>query len=79
MISARLTLALAVTAALMAVSAGSAPAASDNAGCVGTYSSHYAQEGMRDDVAHRYTQGNQPYSLVAQFHGDLAACDEQVR
>ena len=62
----------------VAFPAGTSSAAGGNAACVGTYSSNYAQQGMRDDVAHLYTQGNQPYSFVAQFHGDLASCDEQV-
>jgi hypothetical protein len=68
-------------AALMiaALTAVYAPTANAERGCVGTYSSHYAQLGLRDDVAHLYTQGNQPYSWVAQFHGDtVAACDSQV-
>jgi hypothetical protein len=78
MSKARLTTAVVVAAAFMAAAPGTAPAASDQAGCVGTYSSHYAQQGMRDEVAQLYSKGNQPYSFVAQFHGDLEACDEQV-
>jgi hypothetical protein len=74
----RLAKAMVATAAFMAIGPGGAPAAVAQAGCVGTYSSHYAQQGMRDEVAHLYINGNQPYSFVAQFHGDLEACDEQV-
>ena len=66
------------TLLVSALMAGSAGPANADPSCVGTYSSHYAQQGIRDEVAHRYTQGNQPYSFVAQFHGNLAECDAQV-
>jgi hypothetical protein len=68
----------AIVTALVAMPAGIGYAASDKAGCVGTYSSYYAQQGLRDAVAHRYSQGNQVYSFVAQYHGDGPACDAQL-
>jgi hypothetical protein len=74
----RLAKAIVATTAFMAIGPGGAPAAGAQAGCVGTFSSYFAQQGLRDEVAHRYINGNQPYSFVAQFHGDLEACDEQT-
>jgi hypothetical protein len=73
-------LALAAATTVCAVFAFAAPAgaAGGNSSCVGAYSSHYAEQGQRDEVAHLYTQGAQPYSFVAEFHGDVAACDEQI-
>jgi hypothetical protein len=68
----------AVASGLAAVPAGSGFAASDNASCVGTYSSYFAHLGMRDEQAHRFSHGNQIYSFVAQYHGDLASCNAQV-
>lgn len=73
-------LALAAAAAVCAMLAFAAPAgaAGGNSSCVGAYSSYFAQQGLRDEVAHRYTQGAEPYSFVAGFHGDVAACNEQI-
>ena len=71
-------LAAAATVCAVLAFAGPAGAAGGNSSCVGAYSSHYAEQAQRDEVAHLYTQGAQPYSFVAKFHGDVAACDEQL-
>jgi hypothetical protein len=77
------------TAAALAIAgfwAGPASAASDNAGCVGQFSSFFAQGGggtHRSAVALDFATNDHPaglmvYSHVAQFHGTLEACFEQT-
>jgi hypothetical protein len=80
---------LSATAAAMAIAgfcAGPASAVSDNAGCVGQFSSFFAQGGgdtHRSDVAQEFAHDAQPagqnvYSHVAQFHGTLQECFDQT-
>jgi hypothetical protein len=80
---------LGATAAAMAIAgfcAGPASAASDNAGCVGQFSSFFAQGGggtHRSDVAQEFAHDDRPagqnvYSHVAQFHGTLQECFDQT-
>jgi hypothetical protein len=66
--------------------AGTAGAANDNAGCVGQFSSFFAQGGLgthRSEVAQDFAKNAQPagqnvYSHVAEFHGTLEECFEQT-
>jgi hypothetical protein len=80
---------LSATVAAMAIAgfcAGPASAVSDNAGCVGQFSSFFAQGGggtHRSDVAQEFAHDEQPagqnvYSHVAQFHGTLEECFDQT-
>jgi hypothetical protein len=77
----KLMLAALVAAAL--ATAAPASAADPRAGCVGQFSSYFASQGMRDDLARDFAQGARPagknvYSHVAEFHGDLEECFEQT-
>jgi hypothetical protein len=80
---------LSATAAALAIAgfwAGPASAASDNAGCVGQFSSFFAQGGggtHRSEVAGEFAHNARPagrnvYSHVAQFHGRLQECFDQT-
>jgi hypothetical protein len=80
---------LSAAAAAMAIAgfcAGPASAASDNAGCVGQFSTFFAQGGggtHRSDVAQEFAHDARPaglnvYSHVAQFHGTLQECFDQT-
>lgn len=80
---------LSATAAAMAIAgfcAGPASAVSDTAGCVGQFSSFFAQGGggtHRSDVAQDFAHNARPagqnvYSHVAQFHGTLQECFDQT-
>ena len=80
---------LSATAAALAVAgfwAGPVSAASDNAGCVGQFSSFFAQGGggtHRSEVARDFAHNDRPagrnvYSHVAQFHGTLEECFDQT-
>jgi hypothetical protein len=80
---------LSATAAAMAIAgfcAGPASAASDNAGCVGQFSSFFAHGGggmHRSEVAQNFAHNEHPaglnvYSHVAEFHGTLEECFEQT-
>jgi hypothetical protein len=66
--------------AALAVPVGTASAApNENAACVGTFSSFFAQQGIRDDLAREFGQNARPagqnvYSHVAQEHGGLEEC-----
>ena len=59
---------------------------SDQAGCVGAFSSFFAHDGFgmhRSAVALDFAKNAQPaglnvYSHVAEFHGSLEACFEQT-
>ena len=59
---------------------------SDQAGCVGAFSSFFAHDGFgmhRSTVALDFATNAQPaglnvYSHVAEFHGSLEACFEQT-
>lgn len=75
------TLGLALAAA--ALSAGPTSAASNNAGCVGQFSTFFAKQGQRDDVARDFAHNARPagtnvYSNVAEFHGSLQECFDQT-
>jgi hypothetical protein len=71
---------------LMLLNAASALAISDDAGCVGQFSSFFAHGGggtHRSAVAQDFAHNSRPaganvYSHVADFHGDLNACFEQT-
>ena len=80
---------LSATAAALAIAgfwAGPVSAASDNAGCVGQFSSFFAQGGggtHRSEVARDFAHNARPagrnvYSHVAQFHGTLQECFDQT-
>ena len=80
---------LSATAAALAIAgvwAGPVSAASDNAGCVGQFSSFFAQGGdgtHRSVVARGFAHDARPagrnvYSNVAQFHGTLQECSAQT-
>ena len=74
---------MSVALAAAALSAGPASPASDNAGCVGQFSSFFAQQGIRDDVAQDFAHNARPagknvYSHVAEFHGSLQECFDQT-
>jgi hypothetical protein len=80
---------LSTTAAAMAIAgfcAGPASAASDNAGCVGQFSTFFAHGGLgmhRSAVAQDFAHNRRPaglnvYSHVAQFHGTVGECFEQA-
>jgi hypothetical protein len=80
---------LSTTAAAMAIAgfwAGPASAVSDNAGCVGQFSSFFAHGGdgtHRSEVAQNFAHNERPaglnvYSHVADFHGTLEECFEQT-
>jgi hypothetical protein len=76
-----LTIGLAFAAATLL--AGPTSAASDNAGCVGQFSSWNAKQGLRDDVAQDFAHNARPagknvYSHVAEFHGSLPECVDQT-
>jgi hypothetical protein len=66
--------------------AGPVSATSDNAGCVGQFSSFFAHGGgdtHRSEVAQDFAHNDRPaglnvYSHVAQFHGTLEECFEQT-
>ncbi len=65
------------------ISASPVSAASDKAGCVGQFSSFFAQQGLRDDVARNFAHNARPagknvYSHVAQVHGTLEQCFDQT-
>jgi len=69
--------------AAAAISASPVLAASDEAGCVGQFSSFFAQQGLRDDVAQNFAHNARPagqnvYSHVAEFHGTLQQCFDQT-
>jgi hypothetical protein len=69
--------------AAAAISASPVSAASDQAGCVGQFSSFFAQQGQRDEVARDFAQNARPagqnvYSHVAEFHGSLEQCFDQT-
>lgn len=79
----RFLLIMSVVLAAAAISAGPASPASDNAGCVGQFSSFFAQQAVRDDVAQDFAQNAHPagtnvYSHVAEFHGSLQECFDQT-
>ncbi len=75
-----------VATAMLLATAGSALAVSDEAGCVGQFSSFFAHDGLgvhRSDVAQNFAHDARPaganvYSHVAEFHGDLQACFDQT-
>jgi hypothetical protein len=76
---------LLITTVVLAAAATAGPAspASDNAGCVGQFSTFFAGQGLRDDVAQDFAHNARPagqnvYSHVAQFHGSLEECFEQT-
>jgi hypothetical protein len=80
---------LGATAAALAIAgfwAGPVSAASDNAGCVGQFSSFFAQGGggtHRSEVALDFAHNSRPaglnvYSHVAEFHGTLQECFDQT-
>jgi hypothetical protein len=66
--------------AALGVLAGNASAApSENAACVGTFSSYFAHQGMRSELAREFAQNARPagqnvYSHVAKEHGGLEEC-----
>jgi hypothetical protein len=75
------------TLAALAVPVGTAAAEpSENASCVGAFSSFFAHGGFgthRSDVAQNFAHNAQPagrnvYSHVAEFHGSLDECFEQT-
>jgi hypothetical protein len=76
----------AILALALAGGAGTAHAASDNAGCVGQFSSFFAQGGggtHRSELAQEFAQDAHPagknvYSHIAEFHGTLEECFEQT-
>ena len=78
----------ATTAAVViaGLGAGPASAASDQAGCVGQFSSFFAHGGggtHRSEVAREFAHEQRPagrnvYSQVAKLHGTLEECDEQT-
>ena len=81
--STRFLLAMSVALAAAALSAGPASPASDKAGCVGQFSSFFAEQGQRDDVAQNFAHNERPagrnvYSHVAEFHGSLQECFDQT-
>jgi hypothetical protein len=75
-----------VLAVALAGMAGTAGAADDNAGCVGQFSSFFAQGGLethRSELAQDFAKNAQPagqnvYSHVAEFHGTLEECFAQT-
>jgi hypothetical protein len=80
---------LSVAAAVLAVTgfwAGSASGASENAGCVGQFSTYFAHGGggtHRSAIAVGFAHDARPagqnvYSHVAQFHGTLEECFDQT-
>ena len=79
----RFLLIMSVALAAAALLAGPTSAASDNAGCVGQFSSFFAKQGLRDDVAQDFADNAHPagknvYSHVAGFHGSLQECFDQT-
>lgn len=79
----RFLLIMSVALAAAALSAGPASPASVNAGCVGQFSSFFAEQGLRDDVAQDFAHNARPagknvYSHVAEFHGSLQECFDQT-
>jgi hypothetical protein len=81
----RLLSTAAATMAIAGFCAGPASAVSDNASCVGQFSSFFAHGGggtHRSDVAQNFAHNEHPaglnvYSQVAEGHGTLEECDEQ--
>jgi hypothetical protein len=72
---------------LLLASAASALGASDNASCVGQFSTFFAHGGgdtqlHRSDVAQFFAHNARPagaiYSTVGRLHGDLDACEAQT-
>jgi hypothetical protein len=69
-----------------AAGTGTAVAASDNAGCVGQFSSFFAHGGggtHRSELAQQFAKAAHPagqnvYRHVAEFHGTLEECFEQT-
>ena len=82
----RLVSSTAAALAIAGVWAGPVSATSDNAGCVGQFSSFFAHggDGMhRSEVAQEFAHTARPaglnvYSQVAQFHGTLQECFDQT-
>jgi hypothetical protein len=79
----RFTLIASGVLAAAAISASPVSAASDQAGCVGQFSSFFAQQGERDGVAQNYAHNARPagqnvYSHVAELHGSLQQCIDQT-
>ena len=76
----------AILAALTVPVANASAEPSDQAGCVGAFSSFFAHDGFgmhRSDVALDFAKNAQPagrnvYSHVAEFHGSLDECFEQT-
>lgn len=71
---------------LLLASAASALGASDNASCVGQFSTFFAHGGAgthRSEIAQDFAHNARPaganvYSHVAQLHGDLDNCEAQI-
>ena len=82
----RLVSSTAAALAIAGVWAGPVSATSDNAACVGQFSSFFAHGGddtHRSEVAQEFAHNMRPaglnvYSQVAQFHGTLQECDDQT-
>jgi hypothetical protein len=79
----RFLLAASAVVAAVAIPASPALAQSDQAGCVGQFSSFFGHQGLRDGVAQNFAHNARPagqnvYSHVAQFHGTLEQCFEQT-
>jgi hypothetical protein len=69
--------AILVSVLVPAATASAAP--NPNASCVGTFSSFFAQQGIRAELAQDFAQNARPagrnvYSHVAQEHGGLEEC-----
>jgi hypothetical protein len=69
----------AILAALVVPAATASAAPNPNAACVGTFSSYFAQLGIRAELAQDFGQNARPagrnvYSHVAQEHGGLEEC-----
>jgi hypothetical protein len=71
---------------LLLASAASALGASDNASCVGQFSTFFAHGGLgihRSEIAQDFAHNARPaganvYSHIAQLHGDLDSCFAQT-
>ena len=79
----RFVLIVGLVLAAAALAAGPASPASGKAGCVGQFSSFFAEQGLRDDVAQDFAHNARPagknvYSHVAEFHGSLQECFDQT-
>jgi hypothetical protein len=74
------TIVIGLMLAALGVSAGnSAAAPNENASCVGTFSSFFAHQGIRGDLAREFAMTMRPagqnvYSHVAKEHGGLEEC-----